>query len=215
MEGEDMTNTEDMTLPAELALDIEPDLTSDLTEDASHRWRIEDDETAEWAMRKLATTQAELAALDEQMRRWTARIQAWRERRAAPLVRSRDFMAERLKDYALALREATGTKSLDLPSGTVSTRASQPKLEIADDDAFVSWALDVAPSLLRVGVARDEIRAALSAGRIRAQDGSDVPLILSMDTGELVAIPGAVLRAEEITASVKVRTDDEVEGRLD
>ena len=71
------------------------------------------------------------------------------------------------------------------------------RLEITDEETFIDWALDNAPGLLRAVVGAEEIAAALSAGRIRAQEGSDVPLIMSMDTGELVEMRGAVLRAKD------------------
>src|SRR5437879_3345394 len=86
------------------------------------RWRVEDDNAAEWAMRKLAETSRLLRNLTEQRAEWVDRIDSWHRQAAKPLERREAFFTFHLEDYALRRREADPTKrTLVLPSGRVRT----------------------------------------------------------------------------------------------
>lgn len=108
-----------------------------------HGWRVEADDQAEWALRKLALANEELRRLAEQAQEWQARIGAWFQQAAHTHQRTAAYMEERLADYALRLREVGGPATLQLPSGTIKTTEQKPKVEVADD-ALLARMLDEA-----------------------------------------------------------------------
>lgn len=147
----------DIPIPAELAVEAEPLSDDELaryfdvheaftsasglpehmrpqpSETEAGRWRIESDDAAEWALRKLAMARDEAARLREQADEWAARIEHWFVQAAREHVRTEAFMRERLEDYGLRRRDAGGAATLNLPSGTIKTTSSQPAVEVVDD----------------------------------------------------------------------------------
>lgn len=152
-----MALTDDLPIPPELAVDTEPLSDDDLalyfdvrdtrpgdgsdgppeeelaTAEGVHRWRIEADDQAEWALRKLAVANEELRRLAEQAQEWQARIGAWFSQASARPQRTAAFMEERLADYGLRLREVGGPATLTLPSGVIKTSDRKPAVEVEDD----------------------------------------------------------------------------------
>lgn len=115
------------------------------------RWRIEADDQAEWALRKLAVANEELRRFTEQAQEWANRIHAWFLQASREHERTASFMRDRLEDYGLRRREAGGGATLTLPSGTIRTTASGEAVEVENDeelyvllegldgDALVEW----------------------------------------------------------------------------
>lgn len=107
------------------------------------RFRIEDDNAAEWAMRKLALAQAEVAQLQAQAQEWADRIQHWFVQAARPHADTLVYMEERLADYGLRRRQAGGSATLNLPSGAIKTTSSSRAVEVADDEAVAAYVREV------------------------------------------------------------------------
>lgn len=105
-------------------------------------WRIDGPRTAEWAMAKLAEAEAQLQQLGAQADDWAARIRVWFDQAAARHLATRAFFDQHLQAYALAERDRTDgkVKTVQLPSGRVSTTASAAKAVVADEQAVVAWA---------------------------------------------------------------------------
>lgn len=161
------------------------------------RWQVDDDETAEWALRKLRATADELDRRRLQKEAWQERIEEWWRRASKPLQARRDFFEGALRDYMRRRREADPqVKSVALPSGIIGSRASKAKLRVVDEEALISWAkANSLSSLVRV---REEVnRSALPGLPFRDRDGRPVDPV----TGEFV--PGLVLEPSDVAYWVK------------
>lgn len=101
---------------------------------AAHRFRVDEDGKAEWALRKLAAAEADVERLRLQAEDWTARITAWFQQAAKRPVQTVAYMTGQLERYALDRREETGAATLTLPSGVVSTREQKPAPQVDDDE---------------------------------------------------------------------------------
>jgi hypothetical protein len=109
-------------------------------DERSDRWRIENDGAAEWALRKYAAADDEIAQAKLRAEVWHRQIEDWLAERIARPAATRAFFAELLGDYALRVREETGRATLTLPSGAVPTRDEKPKAVVVDERAFIEWA---------------------------------------------------------------------------
>lgn len=116
-----------------------------------HRWRIETDDQAEWAMRHVAAADRQLAELRQRADEWTARITDWFRQASREALATKGFMEAHLERYALERRDADPrARSLVLPSGRVSTRRSGPKAVIIDANAVLRWAEENAADAVTV-----------------------------------------------------------------
>lgn len=105
------------------------------------RWRIEDDNAAEWAMRVVASIDADLADLAEKADGWQQRIQHWFRQGRRPLLARRVLLEHHLKDYARRERERDPKrKTVKLPAGSVSSRAGSPQAKVVDEAQVIAWA---------------------------------------------------------------------------
>lgn len=101
-------------------------------------FRIDTPEQAAWAMRKyrvLAQRKAQHEALAAAER---TRIDAWLLRVNAAVETQMEWFAQHLEFYAMKQRLA-GAKSVELPDGSIKTRATSPTFEV-DKAVFVEWA---------------------------------------------------------------------------
>ena len=150
----------------------------------ARRWEIDGLGSAEWAMRHVAETDAELAELAHQAAEWAERIQAWFDQRAAQLGARRAFFAGHLERYALALREDDErAKTLTLPSGKVSTQGSSPKVGIADEAVVQVWAQTNIPEQLLSNVVKVETKVLLPGLRkhVKVEEIPDCAVITGTD----------------------------------
>lgn len=104
------------------------------------RFRIEDDAAAEWAMRKVAEIDGELAKLKALHDGWLERITTWFDRGARRLTGRRMMLVAHLEDYARRERAAGNRKTVALPSGKVATRSTAMAAAVADEAAVIAWA---------------------------------------------------------------------------
>lgn len=162
------------------------------------RWEIADDGAASWAMRRYAEAHAELDAIDDQYHRELGRLNAWRDARTRTPARTAAFMGDHLGVYALAVRAKEGRKTLVLPAGKVKT--SQPtvpwKVEVADKDAMIRWALsNGAEAYLRpVPSSLTDLRAL-----VVVTDRDDGLVVVDAESGEVV--PGLTAEATKATVT--------------
>lgn len=113
---------------------------ADVRVGAVQRWRITDDNLAEWAMRKYAQAQHALAELDAKHDAWQAQIVDWHRRAVAGPQRRAAFFEAHLIRYALEQRRDLDRKTVALPAGKVGTRAHAAKVDVADETAVLRWA---------------------------------------------------------------------------
>lgn len=110
---------------------------------------IDDDSKADWAMRKLASIRRKQAANKAIFDREVLRVAEWLDKVNTALERDAEWFEANLRPYAL-LQRSEGRKSVVLPHGTIKTTAGRPKVEIENEETFVTWAKDSAPDLLRI-----------------------------------------------------------------
>jgi hypothetical protein len=142
-------------LPPDLALDEAPfdvkafeqlpDPVDDTPADAeirerAERWRIQDDDGAEWSMRHLVVYQQAVDDLARQRDDWMQRIDAWFSQASRGPLRSVEHFEALLSDYMRRLRLADeDVKSRPLPSGRLTSTGTGGKAAVADNDAVVAW----------------------------------------------------------------------------
>jgi hypothetical protein len=148
------------------------------------------------------------------------RINEWCADRVAGIDRDIAWGERSIEHFMRGYAETSHKKSLSLPAGTPRLTAAREKVEITDNEAFLSWALGVPgvtaarpadlvpahPELLRARYEADKTALSnLKRGPKTVEDGTEyTPLLL--DGGEL--IPGVtVMRSATDTFTVKINED--------
>lgn len=167
--------------------------TSDPTAGERERFRIDNDEQAVWAMRKLAAARTRLDEIAYIAEAEIQRIQAWAEHESREPLRDVDYFEGILVEYGMQQR-AEGRKSVSTPYGTIKSRAGQAKWSV-DADTFIEWAKQHRPDLVRVKEepALSTMKEALSINGDSAFDP---------DSGEVV--PGVIVTGADTKFTVEV-----------
>jgi hypothetical protein len=161
-------------------------------------FRIDSDDVAAWAMRKLRRLRRQQASNDQIANDEHDRITAWQTRVNRPLTDRARFFEGVLTDYAIRCRATDDRKTIDLPAGKVSTRLGSPKWDI-DGETFIPWAEQFAPSLLRV-----KTEPALADVKASFVDSIKQHGKAITDSGEVV--PGITVNTD-VPMSVTITTD--------
>ena len=139
---------------------------------------IDDDKKAVWAFRKLATAQKRIDDARALAKEEIERIETWANIATLPDQRTVEYFQTILTSYALREREK-GRKSLILPDGEVSTRATPDKISVSDKDVFEKWALEHRMSWLRTKFEPD-------LAKIKAETKDAGELVVDAQTGEVI-----------------------------
>jgi phage host-nuclease inhibitor protein Gam len=192
--------TADPTLSME---EVAGDLSEDSLAAKAVRWEVDGPGSGEWAMRKLAATEAEAGEVREQAQAWVDEIRRWEEAQLRPLASRSAYFTERLTRWLRALREADPKrKSYPLPSGTVSSRTVAPKVEIVDADEVIGWAENCLQPAQVEAVVKIERSVRLAELKKVAKVDADGFAMRDPDTG--MAIPGVSISPGGVSFSVKV-----------
>lgn len=177
--------------------------------DWQEKWKIDDDVTAEWAMRMYAAAVDDVATVDAHLHAYRRSVDAWASGRVKPLERTMDFFGMHLEQYALRRRAETKDKvmSVKLPSGTVGTTKGREVIEVDDEAALEKW-LRSKPTLKGEVYAIEIVetfkvaKAALLKLAVEqlTVDESTGAILWDADEGEL--IPGVRLERRPTTAKV-------------
>lgn len=116
---------------------------------APEGFRVDDDEKAEWAIRKLSRIRRKQAENKAIFDAEVQRVSEWLKRANEALENDALYFEAVLTPYALQER-SNGRKSLVLPHGTIKTTAGRPKIEFESEEAFIEWAKSNDPALIRV-----------------------------------------------------------------
>jgi phage host-nuclease inhibitor protein Gam len=105
---------------------------------------IENLESANRAMRKLAAAQKRIDERTELVMNEARRLSDWANVANKSDQRDVTFFGESLKAYVLKLREETHgeTKSLSLPDGEITSRSIPAKAQVTDLEVFKKWCYD-------------------------------------------------------------------------
>jgi len=164
-------------------------------EQTRERFTITDDGAATWAMRKLAALRDKQREFQRIADNETARISEWLDQMTRNLDGDMKFFEGLLIQYAMREREENGRKSVVLPHGSVKSRASSDKARVTDAEAFIKWAQNSAPELLRTKVepAQSEINAKVTL--------TDDGIVVIAESGEVVQ--GVVIEKGSISFNVE------------
>ncbi len=160
------------------------------------RFFINDESSAEWAARKLSRAQARLTEINDLASEQIHRINDWADDVRKDPDRDVEFFTSLLTDWLRKVRQDNpDTKSIKLPSATIKSRAGRTTVEVADEQAFIEWALLNDEWL--VTTKRTANKRAL--GECPATDDGH---IVHEDTGE--AIPGVGVVHGQTSYTVEV-----------
>lgn len=94
------------------------------------RFRIEDDQSADWALSKIIEANNELEKIQKFAEIKIEKVQSWEEESSKKHLNSIDYFESILADYAMRKRqENPDFKSIKLPNGKFEFRKKQPKWE--------------------------------------------------------------------------------------
>ena len=198
------------------------DLDIDVYDD---EWTPDDDEpmaaadadTADKYLRWLNRAEAEVAKIEDAFNAEIAKLEARREDLTAGPRRRATELVELLEGYARALREEDPKfKKLDLPHGTISTRAGSKKIEIVDEDEVFEWwnnlpdedhpdfdqrrRLPIVHTVTTTSISKSEIKTLIAAGSLVVV--GDEGMMVDLLTSEIM--PGIVQTTGPIGVTVKI-----------
>lgn len=95
---------------------------------------------------------------------------------------AKEFQSDRLKEYLIGCMNIAGCKKIDRPKALVSVRTNAESVCIADEKAFIEWAMQNDESLLKY--ANPEIKK--NSVKSLLQDGKKIPYAALQRTQSLL-----------------------------
>ncbi|MDO5716397.1 MAG: host-nuclease inhibitor Gam family protein [Tissierellia bacterium] len=108
-------------------------------------WEIDNDEKANWALRKCAEIEEEKERISDLAAAETLKIATWKEKQIEQLQKSREYFEGMLGYYLMRLREKNDKAKINVPNGTVYTRKSPQKWSY-DEEKVIAWAKEAGKS---------------------------------------------------------------------
>ena len=190
---------------------------TDAPDEVREAWQIDGDNQANWALRKQAKADQEIARIKAAANAEIEKIKAWQADALKKPERDAEFFAGKLTDWHMrniyaAAKEAGAEwtdeglaevwaklpKSRKLPAGTVSARMNPESVEVVDEETFVGWAMAAGyEDFLRVKPNVSELKRLRASG-----DGAVI-------TPEGEAVPGVQRKPGAISFTAKPTTDEQ------
>ena len=164
---------------------------------------ITDDNKADWAVAKISRKLAEIEANEKLAKMRKQQVDDWLAVTTASAESSITFLAELLRPYLTTRLAGQKSKSLKLPSGVVSLRATNPEFTIggekitADNPQLLEFIRRSGPDFLKIKetVEWGEFKKTLiatDAGRVLTTDGEIIDFIAAWQPPEKVSVKGAM-----------------------
>lgn len=165
------------TVPPELPHELDA-----IVDDEQKRehFRIEDDATATWAMRKLATIRSKQKENGDIAQTECERILEWAESVNKPLDTNASFFENLLMDYGRRQRVEADRKTISLPHGKIATRAGTDKWHVTAE-LLLPWLRENFPELIKVkeepslSALKEAFAERVNDGRIVTEEGEVLP----------------------------------------
>jgi hypothetical protein len=109
-------------------------------EQGREAWKINDNSSADWAMRKYVAATRRVAAVNARADYQRDRIDRWQSDANAADVRSLEHFTRLLGDYALAQREGFNVATVKTTHGNVSTSKRGGISSFVNKPAFIEYA---------------------------------------------------------------------------
>lgn len=162
--------------------------------EAPRPWRIETAGQADWAMRRLAETQAHRNEYQQEIVRWKSALEK--------MVRAGEWFEMRLKEWGIRQRTPS-RKTLTTAHGTVATREQKARIEVIDEDEAVAWAAKACPDAVKT---TQELLVSKIGDAARILEVIVAFEATMKDTGEMQRLPvEPVLFTDEAVAAVQER----------
>jgi len=110
------------------------------------RFVIDDDNKAEWALKKINEAKNEIEKISSFAEREITRVEDWEKKQKDKYVDSIDYFTSLLAEYAYK----NDVKSHSLPSGRIRFRKQQPKWSVDNEKAIKSFKEIGRDDLIRV-----------------------------------------------------------------
>lgn len=166
------------TNPIELLTQYDTEIETD---EQRERFRVHDDQAAAWAMRRLFSIENKIGEYQRIADAERTRIEDWLTEVNSPLAKSRDYFVGLLMDYARRQRDEDGRKSIPLPHGKITSRSTQPKWHVREDEVL-PWARQTHPDVIAVkeslSLTAMKDRFQVVEGRVIDENGEVVPGII-------------------------------------
>lgn len=163
----------------------------------SKGFEVTDDSSAAWAMRKLRDVQREIENVKTVSADDIARVQEWEAKQLEKHEREVTHWETLLINYLEAERDK-GRKSVDLPTGRVTSRAIAEAWDI-DAKEFIGWAHEFAPTLVRSKTTELPETVEVLREHFETSGGK----VVVKDTGEIVE----GIKVKDPTVTYKVETE--------
>jgi hypothetical protein len=129
--------------------DIELEEYDEITPEEKERFKIDNLDTANWALRKLSAFQKHQAEIDVLAANEISRIKTWQEKEQKTTERNADFFKFLLTEYLNNGRLDDPKFKISTPYGKVSTKKQQPKWEFLNPELLMQWLHDNKDTLIR------------------------------------------------------------------
>lgn len=111
----------------------------DLDDTENQRFRIQDDNQADWALRKIARARQDLKEAEETAAIEIEKINRWLDGQRDESLRTERFFTALLQEYyEPRFMTNPDKKTYKLPSGKVQRRTQQPQFD-RDNEALLAW----------------------------------------------------------------------------
>lgn len=164
----------------------------------NERYKVETDEQANWALRKIKQEQASLKQKEELAQSEIEKIQTWFNAESEKIKQSIEYFEGLLAEYAMNKRKDDETfKSLKLPHGRIGFRKAQPKYTYDDKTLLES---------LKKANMTDFITVKESPNKTQIKKAFEVAgnKVVNPDTGEI--LEGVTV--QEVGEVFNVKVDD-------
>lgn len=179
----------------------EPDYTTDPGDHLAA-----DDEEANRLLRHLARARRQADSINLVYDAEITRLEERRRSRLDKIERKADWLQQRLALWHQArLGADPAAKTIELPAGTLRSRAQQPEWRI-DDERFLAWAAEHRPDLVSVPEPRPRPDRTAVKQALKLPDGHPGDTVAPVDpaTGEVVPGVDVVIRDRKYDQEVNV-----------
>ena len=160
-------------------------------EQQDEQWEIVDDQAADWAIRQIASADAELGRMETWYKDQLQRVIDRHDQRVA-------FFTGKLASYMgkVPAKETKTTIKYALASGEMVLTKEKEDFSVSDDEALLGWCQTNAPELVKVELkpAWAEIKK-----RLQATDAG----IVDTETGAIVEGVEQIVKPEKFAVKVK------------
>lgn len=167
--------TEPPSVDVEAIIDAEDDRPA-VEKPVKDPWYPQSLGDAEWCMNRLSLVESELGAIEAQRAVWQHQLDDWHATVTRRPIKRQALFTGWLTDYARRQREETGTATLTLPGGKVTSRRNPAKLVVTDHQIVIDWAKDCDVPVIKETLLLDRLRriVVVRDGRPVSNDGEVV-----------------------------------------